>query len=169
MKAQAKRTFKSYCQFCHQKKNMKRVDRFCMKFSLTSNTNVQQLLQPSTLKAMPTHCCYLFFKEYLNHRVMINKVVNKQFRFPNLSFRINLKDTSSHISIDMLGFYLLPEFQLCIPPMVGKIFKWMVFRLPENPFESQKIESRQFIQAPSKNSPPWGRQKLVIRKLLGNF
>ena len=41
-----------------------------------------------------------------------------------------------------------------ITPWLGKIFKWMVFRLPENAFVSQKIESRQVTHAPSCNSPP---------------
>ena len=61
------------------------------------------------------------------------------------SLCINLKDASSHTSIDSLGLYLSPEHllnflsNLYITPWLGEIFKFMVFRLLENVFVIQKI------------------------------
>ena len=43
---------------------------------------------------------------------------------------INLKDESFHNSIEWSGLYL----QVNIPPWLGKIFKFTVFRLLENAF-----------------------------------
>ena len=66
-------------------------------------------------------------------------------------FRLNLKDASSHISIDTFALYLYKnfiEFSLegVYPTMVGEklIFKIMVSRLLANAFASQKNESRRF-------------------------
>ena len=55
-----------------------------------------------------------------------------------MSFKISLKDTSFHISINSLGLYLSPECLLnflsnfYIPPSAGKIFKSMEFTFLEN-------------------------------------
>ena len=58
----------------------------------------------------------------------------RQCRLPPQSFRADLRDASSHISIDPLGLYLSPESlfnflrNLYIPLWLGKIFKFMVLR-----------------------------------------
>ena len=55
-----------------------------------------------------------------------------------MSFKISLKDTSFHISINSLGLYLSPECFLnflsnfYIPLCVGRIFKFMEFTFLEN-------------------------------------
>ena len=68
------------------------------------------------------------------------------FLLPPKSFSINLKNTSSHISMDLLGFYLSPEHQV-----LGEIFKFVVFRLLENGFVSLKLDSTYFYSCcPSK-------------------
>ena len=52
--------------------------------------------------------------------------------------------------MDSLELYLFPEgllyllLNLYIPPWLGEIFKFMVFRSLENEFVSQKIESIHF-------------------------
>ena len=38
-----------------------------------------------------------------------NQQIGKQFCLPLMSFKIILRDTSFHISLNVLGFYLSPE------------------------------------------------------------
>ena len=58
---------------------------------------------------------------------------------------IHLKDSSSHISVIFLGLYLSPEYFLkflsnfYIPPLLGKISKFILFRLLKDAFGSQKL------------------------------
>ena len=82
---------------------------------------------------------------------------------------MSLKDTSFHISINSIGFYLSPECLLnClsnfyIPPRVGKVFKLMEF-----PISRKCIDSRHFYLclSPLKTQP----QVLVITpKAEGNY
>ena len=99
-------------------------------------------------KSTPLFYCTLFFKEYLNPQVGINKMANEYDvkRTPPWSFRINLKEIP-HSSIDLLGLCFSPEFLLNrfsnmhVSPCLKKIFKYMVFTLLVNAFGSQKIES----------------------------
>ena len=108
------------------------------------------------------------FQEHLKIQVRINKMVNQQCQLPPYSFRINLNDTSSHIPIDLLGLYLVAEYlsnilsKLYIPPLLGRVFTFMLFRLLENAFASQKIESRNFYsctrQVKFLSSPPRKRE-----------
>ena len=55
MRVQVKRTFKSYYSFLSKKKNNKKAERFCMKFSPTPNTSVQQMPQSAISKSAPSH------------------------------------------------------------------------------------------------------------------
>ena len=75
------------------------------------------------------------FQKYLNAQVKTNKLVNIVF-LPPLSFKISLKDTSFHISLNSLGFFLsemLVEFSdFCIPTCTVKLFQFVVFTLLEN-------------------------------------
>ena len=48
-----------------------------------------------------------------------NQQIGKQFCLPPLSFKINLRDTSFHISLNSFGFYLSPEYLLN--------FLWLVY------------------------------------------
>ena len=70
---------------------------------------------------------------YLN---MLQSVNGKKSWLPHLSFKISLKDTSFHIFINFLGFYLSPEClfsflsNFYIPPCVGNTF--MEFAFVEN-------------------------------------
>ena len=59
---------------------------------------------------IPFFCCHLFFKDFSTPR--INKMVNKHFLINILVFRFNLKDKSSHIPRNSLGFYLSSEYLL---------------------------------------------------------
>ena len=89
-----------------------------------------------------------------------------------MSFKINLKHTSFHISINSLGLYLSPECllnflsNLYIPPCVRKIFKFMVFAFLENAL-NLSIFTYAF-PLPTQSSPPssyhhtLGRGKLLI-------
>ena len=62
---------------------------------------------------------------------------------------INLKAILSHISMNLTVFHLSKHLlnflsDLYIPPWLGKIFKFMVFRFLENAIAGQKIESNHF-------------------------
>ena len=80
---------------------------------------------------------------------------------------------SSSISMDSFGIYLSPEHflnfpsNLYIPPWLGEIFKFIVFRLLENKFVCQKIESSHFYSyLPGRNSSsPFGQREITLRKL----
>ena len=60
MRVQVKRTFKSYYSFL-SKKN-KKAERFCMKFSSTPNTSVQQMSQSAISKSAPSHSVATLFQ-----------------------------------------------------------------------------------------------------------
>ena len=95
----------------------------------------------------------------------------KQCSLPPLFFKINLKETSFHISINSLGLYLSPECLLNFlsnvytPPCVVKISKLIVFTLPENvlnlgifthaPLPTQNLSPSSYYQSR-------GRGKLLI-------
>ena len=70
--------------------------------------------------------------------------------FPPCFFSINLKAVLSHISLDPSVFHLSPEHllnflsNLYAPPWFEENFKFIVFRLLENAFASQKIKSSHF-------------------------
>ena len=97
-----------------------------------------------------------------------------------MSYRIILKDSFSHISIDLFGLYLSPDIllnflsNLYILPWLGIVFKFMVFRLLKNSLASQKIQSRHFIScftqakvSPSFLSSPPSRQKKINHSMQG--
>ena len=46
-----------------------------------------------------------FYKEYHDLEVKFNKMINEQCQLPPYSFRINLKNISSHIFIDLYGLH----------------------------------------------------------------
>lgn len=90
-----------------------------MKFSSAPNTSVQQVPQPPISKTVPT----LFQKNISNSRSGSTKwQISSQL--PPQFFKINLRDTPSHIFILPLGF------------------RPLFFRLLENAFISQKIIKR---------------------------
>ena len=66
----------------------------------------------------------------------------------------NLKNMSSHISLDPLALFPLPEYlfnflwNLNTPPRLEITFKFMVFRLLENLFVSQKKLILTFLLLP---------------------
>ena len=83
----------------------------------------------------PFFWCSLFFKNISTPR--LEPTNGKQCCLPPLSFKISLKDTSFHISLNSLGFYFSPEcllniFYLYIPQFVGIIFQFMMFTFLEN-------------------------------------
>ena len=115
------------------------------------------LLQKNIRKTFET----LYIILHHNPLIMANQNGKRILcRLLPLSFKIDLRDTSFHISINSLGLYLSPESlsnslsNLYIPPWLGTIFKFMVFRFLENAFPSQKTESRYFYSCNlSQNSP----------------
>ena len=60
---------------------------------------------------------------FLDPQVRTNKLVNC---LPPMFFKISLKDTSFHISLNCLGFYLSRMFVQFSLTCVGKIFEFMV-------------------------------------------
>ena len=103
--------------------------------------------------APPFSTSLLFFKEYFNYQVRINKMVNKHTidYHPYLFPEYFLNFFSNSISHYSLGS-----------------FKFIVLRLLENSFASQKTESVHFYSCPqAKLSPrflssPPSRRKLLI-------
>ena len=90
----------------------------------------------------------------------------KQYWLQPLSFKISLKDTSFHISLNSLVLYLCPQCSLsflsnvCIPPCVAKCFKVMEFTFLENALVLG-------VFTPNQNSPPTScHHALDRRKLL---
>ena len=75
-----------------------------------------------------------------------------QVHYHHDSSRLTSKSTCSYFSINHVGLISPQRFllrvlyllQILIPPCLRKILKFIVFALLENPFESQKIESRSF-------------------------
>ena len=112
----------------------KRADRLCMKFSLTLNTSVQR-------------CLYLLFQNQCPILFRINKMVNKH----TVDYHPSPSEFTSRINLLIFlwtpkGFISPEHFwnffsNLYIPSWLQKSFKFMVLRLLENTFVSQKIES----------------------------
>ena len=133
-----------------------------MNFSSTPNTSVQQVPQlPIFLINTPLILKLPLFQWIFQPSGQDQENGKRTCCWlPPRYFRINLKDTSFYIAVCLLRFYLSLEFllsffsNLYIPPWLGKIFKFVVFRLLENAFASQKIESRHFFSCPRHNSPP---------------
>ena len=74
----------------------------------------------------------------------------------SFNFGISLHDTSSHIFYRTLWALPLYKFFFefsAYPAWLGKIFKFMGFRLLENTFATQKIESRCFYSCSGQNFP----------------
>ena len=165
MKAQVKRAFKSYSIFI-TKKSSKKVGRLCVKVLSRCPNTLFQSQYPFIL--LPS----LFQKIYQPPGRDQENGKQEQCRLPPQSFRINLKDTSSHISIDPLGLYLSPFYvvslinysEAFISHFLGEVFKVFIkFRLLENTFASQKTGSRHFYSCrprhfyscrPRQKSPP---------------
>ena len=79
---------------------------------------------------------FSFLKKYLNPQVRTNNIC-KQCCLPPLSLKISFRDTSFHISLISLGFYLFPEcllsfLWLVYSTMCGKFFQFIVFTFPES-------------------------------------
>ena len=122
---------------------------------------------------VPIFCCPLFFEEYLNPQVRINKMVSE--------YSVNCHTSPSGLTlrIQPLSYFsgflwglslsrIFDEFVLkhVYPTMIGKIFKFMVLRLLDNVFVSEKIKSINFYSCPQaklsarfSSSPP--RQKEI--------
>ena len=123
----------------------------------------------------PIFCCSLFFEECLNAQVRINKIANKH----TVDYHPSPSELTSRICLLMFLWtpkgFISPEYflnffsNLFIPPWLWKSFKFMVLRLLESTFVSQKIASSLFLfMPPSKILPQFfiitipGRRKLSI-------
>ena len=91
-------------------------------------------------------CCFIFFEKCINPQVRINKMVNEH----TVDYYPSPSEFSSRIHPLIFlwppkGFFS-PEYfliffsNLCIPPWLQKCLKFMVLRLLENTFVSQKTE-----------------------------
>ena len=82
-----------------------------------------------SLNLLFQHTLFLMFHHF-------QKYLDLQCFLTPLSFKINLRDTSFHISLNFLGFYLsrmLVEFSdFYITTCAGKSFQFMVFPFLEN-------------------------------------
>ena len=99
--------------------------------------------------------------KYLNHQVRINKMVNEH----TADYHPSPSELTSRIHPLIFlrtpkGFIFSPEYflnffsNLYITPWLRKNFKFMVLRLLENAFVSQKIESVHFYFIPYANIFP---------------
>ena len=126
-----------------------------------TNTSVQRRLYP--LFQNPTiFCCPLFSENYLNSQVRINKMVNKHTvdyqpsplqlisRIHPLIFLWTPTPKGFISPESFLNFFL----NLYIPPWLWKSFKFIMLRLLENTFVSQKIESVHFYSCPQAKISP---------------
>ena len=108
----------------------------------------------------PIFCCSIIFEECVNLPVKINKMVNEH----TFNYHPRLSELTSriypHIYLCTPMDFISPEYflnffsNLYIPPWLQKSFKFMVLRLLENTFESQKIEFVNLYSCPqAKRSP----------------
>ena len=80
----------------------------------------------------PFFWCSLFFKS-----ISASRLEPTKWLLLPLSFKISLKNTSFHIYLNSLGFYLSPEcllnfIWLLYFNMCGKKFQFMLFTFPKN-------------------------------------
>ena len=148
--------------FCHQKNN-KKADRLCMKFSSAFNTSVQRCLYPLFQNQRPHFLLLHLFQrmsqpsvqdlQYLNEHMVDYHPSPSEFtsRIHHLIF---LWTPKGFISLE---YFLIFFPNLYIPPWLKKCFKFMVLRLLENTFLSQRIESVHFYS--------WFQAKLYPRFL----
>ena len=118
-----------------------------MKFSSTSNTSVQRYLY-SLFQNQRPHLSLLHLFRRISQLLCQDQQNSKRTRIHSLIFLWTLK---GFISPEyFLNFFL----DLYISPWLRKSFKFMVLRLLENTFVSQKNESVHFYSWPqSKLSP----------------
>ena len=108
----------------------------------------------------PIFCCPLFSENYLNPQARVNKLVNKHV----LNYHTSPSQLTSRIH--RLRFlwspkgFISPEpymnffLNLYIPPWLWNRFKFIVLRLLENIFVSQRIELLIFTHAQKQNYFP---------------
>ena len=111
----------------------------------------------------PIFCCPLFFENYLNPQVRINKMVNKH----TVDYHPSPSQVDSRIHLLIFLWtpkrFISPEcfldffLNLYIPPWLRESFKFIVLRLLANTFVSQKTESFHFDS--------WSQGKLSSRFL----
>ena len=117
-----------------------------MKFSSTFNTSVQRCLYPYFKISASILCRFIFFEECLNPQVRINKMVNEH----TVDYHPSPSEFTSWIH-PLIFLWTPKEFisaeyflnffsNLYIPPWLQESFKFMVLRLLENTFVSQKTE-----------------------------
>ena len=107
---------------------------------------------------VPIFCYSIFFEESLNPQVRINKMVNEH----TVEYQPSPSELTSRIHPLIFLWtpkeFISPEYflsffsNLYISPWLLKSFKFMVLRLLEKTFVSQKIEFI-FTHAPRQNSP----------------
>ena len=110
------------------------------------------------------------------------KYLNLQCFLPALSFKINLRDTSFHISLNSLGFYLSRMFaefsDLYIPTCAGKNFQFMVFTFLQMdwiyaflliPQSTLKTPSRIFWKSVSPNGKCGGSYDLLYQNSVKKY
>ena len=121
MKVQVKRAFKSY--FFVTKKN-KKAGRLCIKFSSTSDTIMQRCLYSLFQNKHP-----LFFEEFLNPQVRINKMVNEytvDYRPSELTSRIHpfiflWTPKGFYLCRTFLGFFLKHVYPTIVAEKVSNL------------------------------------------------
>ena len=157
MKVQVKKAFKSY--FFVIKKVIQKLEKLCMKFLQLSIKVCRGAYIPYFKINVLIFCCSLFFEEYLNTQVRINKMVFEHTIDYHPSFS-KLTSTKHHPTFLWSPKRLIsPEYfsnifpNLYIPPRLRKSFKFMVLRLLANKFVNLNIESVHFTHGPKQNFP----------------
>ena len=137
-------------------KSYVKADRLSMKFFWNPNISVHRCLIQNLF-----FFCPLLSKDISNTR----SGLSKWCRLPPLPFKISLKDTSFHISINSLGLYLSPrmliDFSLksLYSTKTGKNFQIYGVHILR-----KFIESRHFYPLPNQS-----RGKLLIFPLQSQF
>ena len=121
-----------------------------MKFYSAPNTSIQRCLYSLFQNQCFFFCCPLVFNEYLNLQLRINKTINKH----TIDYHPSPLELASNIH--PLVFLYLPLQNICwifsrtyiSQHGWGNLSKFMVFRLLENAFGSQKIKTIHFYLCP---------------------
>ena len=143
MKVQTKRAFKSY--FCHQK--IIKKQKGALNFLQPEVKMCRGFYIPYFKINVPSFCWPLFFEEYLNPQVRINKMVNEH--------TVDYQPSPSELTSRIHPFIFLKAHKGFISPeyFSQKSFKFMVLRLLANAFMSQKLNLFIHTHAPSKPLP----------------
>ena len=166
MKVQIKKAFKDYDYFFVTKKNNKKADILCIKFSSTFGVSVQRWLFPYFKIIAPIFCCFIFFEECLNPQVRIYKILNEHITLVLQNFLqgytlLHFNRLLRSLSLQNVSWVFS---QTCIPQWKNY---WKI------PLWVKELNLFIFTLAPKQNSLPrfynqYSRQKAITHFLKTN-